>query len=50
MGNMFEKVWVTVDKDLDACYQIVEGGVEKVKVTIDKDLDQFMKSVAFFQR
>jgi hypothetical protein len=50
MGNILEKVKVTIDKDLDACYQVVEGGFEKVKVTIDKDLDEFMKSIAFFQR
>jgi hypothetical protein len=39
MGNTLEKVKVAIDKDLDACYQVVEGGFEKVKVTIDKDLD-----------
>ena len=50
MGNMLEKLRVAIDKDLDAGYQIVEGGFERVKVTIDKDLDQFMKSIAFFQR
>ena len=50
MGNILEKVKVTIDKDLDACYQVVDEGFDRVKVTIDKDLDKFMKSVAFFQR
>ncbi len=50
MGNMLEKMRVSIDKDLDACYQVVDEGFEKVKVTIDKDLDKFMKSIAFFQR
>jgi len=39
MGNMLEKMRVTIDKDLDACYQVVDEGFEKVKETVDKDLD-----------
>ena len=65
MGNMLEKMRVSIDKDLDACYQVVDEGLEKVKDTVDKDLeacyqvvdegfdkdfDKFMKSIAFFQR
>ncbi len=50
MGNIIEKVKVSIDKDLDACYQVVDEGFDRVKVTIDKDLDKFMKSIAFFQR
>jgi len=50
MGNILEKVKITIDKDLDTCYQVVDEGYDKVKITIDKDLDKFMKSIAFFQR
>ena len=50
MGNTLEKMRVTLDKDLDVCYQVVEEGFEKVKVTIDKDFDKFMKTAGFFQR
>ena len=50
MGNMLEKMRVNIDKDIDACYHVVDEGFEKVKITIDKDLDKFMKSIAFFQR
>jgi len=50
MGNTLEKMKVIIDKDLDAAYQMVDGGFEKVKVTIDKDFEKFIKSVGFFQR
>ncbi|MDH3824615.1 MAG: hypothetical protein OES14_02360 [Nitrosopumilus sp.] len=30
---------VIIDKDLDACHQIVDDGLEKVKENVDKDLD-----------
>ena len=50
MGNMLEKMRVSIDKDIDTCYHVVDEGFEKVKITIDKDLDKFMKSIAFFQR
>ena len=50
MGNMLEKVKITIDKDLDACHHVVDEGFDRVKITIDKDLDKFMKSIAFFQR
>ena len=39
MGNKLEKIKVSIDKDLDAGYQVLDKGIEKVKVTIDKDLD-----------
>ena len=39
MGNILEKVRVTLDKDLDSVYQVMDQGLEKIKVTIDKDLD-----------
>jgi len=39
MGNMLEKMRVSIDKDLDACYQVVDDGFEKVKETVNKDLD-----------
>ena len=50
MGNTFEKIKVTIDKDLEAGYQIFDKKLEQVKVTIDQDLEKFMKSIAFFQR
>jgi hypothetical protein len=50
MGNVLEKMRVTLDKDLDACYHVMDEGFEKVKVTIDKDFDKFMKTAGFFQR
>jgi hypothetical protein len=39
MGKILEKVRVTLDKDLDSAYQVVDQKLEKVKVAIDKDLD-----------
>ena len=39
MGNTLEKVKVTIDKNLDAGFQIVDEGIEKVISTVDKDLD-----------
>jgi hypothetical protein len=39
MGKILEKVRVTIDKDLDSAYQVVDQKLEKVKVAIDKDLD-----------
>ena len=50
MGNVLGQIKDTIDKDLDAGYQVLDRGFEQVKITIDKDLDKFMKSVAFFQR
>ena len=39
MGNMLEKMRVSIDKDLEACYQVVDEGLGKVKDTVDKDLE-----------
>jgi hypothetical protein len=50
MGNKLEKIKVSIDKDLDAGYQVLDKGIEKVKVTIDQDFDKFIKSIGFFQR
>ncbi len=50
MGKILEKVRVTIDKDLDSAYQIVDKRFEGVRITLDKDFDKFMKRVGFFQR
>ncbi len=50
MGNKLEKIKVSIDKDLDAGYQVLDKGIEKVKITIDQDFDKFIKSIGIFQR
>jgi len=39
MGNVLGQIKDTIDKDLDAGYQVLDRGFEQVKDTIDKDLD-----------
>ncbi len=39
MGNRLEKIKVTIDKDLEAGYQVIDKKFGLVKNTIDQDLD-----------
>ncbi len=39
MGNRLEKIKVTIDKDLETGYQVLDKKFGQVKNTIDKDLD-----------